>query len=201
VAKCAETEEKAWDLGAHDYLGKPVQPALSSPASERYSGAQAPAQQRVSSTGRSSSATRPRGKNRPPGVDFAYGVQIVARILVVEDSPDNMKLFRTLLTLKGHEVTELPGGEGLLETIARTEPELVLMDIQLPGKDGFALLAEIRESPSAALRVLALTAHAMSGDRERALYAGFDGYITKPIDIRVFPELVKRALAGEAVSQ
>jgi two-component system, cell cycle response regulator DivK len=134
-------------------------------------------------------------------VDFAYGVQIVARILVVEDSPDNMKLFRTLLTLKGHEVTELPGGEGLLETIARTEPELVLMDIQLPGKDGFALLAEIRESPHAALRVLALTAHAMSGDRERALYAGFDGYITKPIDIRVFPELVKRALAGEAVSQ
>jgi CheY-like chemotaxis protein len=114
-------------------------------------------------------------------VDFAPGVQIVARILVVEDSPDNMKLFRTLLTLKGHEVTELPGGEGLLATIARTEPDLVLMDIQLPGKDGFALLAEIRQSGYGALRVLALTAHAMSGDRERALQAGFDGYITKPI--------------------
>ena len=57
-----------------------------------------------------------------------------------------MKLFRTLLTLKGHEVTGLPGGEGLLETIARVEPELVLMDIQLPGKDGFALLGEIRQS-------------------------------------------------------
>jgi two-component system cell cycle response regulator DivK len=112
-----------------------------------------------------------------------------------------MKLFRTLLTLKGHTVTELPGGEGLLETIARTEPEIVLMDIQLPGKDGYALLAEIRESPYRALRVLALTAHAMSGDRERALRAGFDGYITKPIEIRSFPELVKRALAGEAISQ
>jgi two-component system, cell cycle response regulator DivK len=124
----------------------------------------------------------------------------VSRILVVEDSPDNMKLFRTLLTLKGHEVTGLPGGEGLLETIGRAEPELVLMDIQLPGKDGFALLAEIRQSPYGDLRVLALTAHAMSGDRERALEAGFDGYITKPIDIRSFPELVKRALAGETVS-
>ena len=124
----------------------------------------------------------------------------MARILIVEDSPDNMKLFRTLLTLRGHEVTELPGGEGLLETITRMEPELVLMDIQLPGKDGFALLAEIRASPQSALRVLALTAHAMSGDRERALQAGFDGYITKPIEIRGFPELVKRALAGEAVS-
>ena len=124
----------------------------------------------------------------------------MARILVVEDSPDNMKLFRTLLTLKGHEVSGLAGGEGLLETIARVEPELVLMDIQLPGKDGFALLAEIRESPHRGLRVVALTAHAMSGDRERAIQAGFDGYITKPIEIRNFPELVKRALAGEAVS-
>jgi two-component system, cell cycle response regulator DivK len=148
----------------------------------------------------SASATRPRAKNGTLGADFADGVQIVARILVVEDSPDNMKLFRTLLTLKGHEVAELPGGEGLLDTIARTAPELVLMDIQLPGKDGFALLAEIRASPHATLRVLALTAHAMSGDRERALQAGFDGYITKPIEIRVFPDLVKRALAGEAVS-
>jgi two-component system, cell cycle response regulator DivK len=124
----------------------------------------------------------------------------VARILVVEDSPDNMKLFRTLLTLKGHEVTGLPGGEELLDTIGRVRPELVLMDIQLPGKDGFTLLGEIRASSHSDLRVLALTAHAMSGDRERALQAGFDGYITKPIDIRVFPELVRRALSGEAIS-
>lgn len=124
----------------------------------------------------------------------------MARILIVEDSPDNMKLFRTLLTLKGHEVTGLPGGEGLLDTIARIDPELVLMDIQLPGKDGFELLAEIRASEHAGARVLALTAHAMSGDRERALQAGFDGYITKPIDIRGFPDMVHRALAGEKVS-
>ena len=119
------------------------------------------------------------------------------KILVVEDSPDNMKLFRTLLTLKGHEVTGLPGGDGLLAAIERTTPELVLMDIQLPGKDGFALLREIRESPFSGLRVVALTAHAMTGDRERALAAGFDGYITKPIDIRNFPTQISRVLSGE----
>ncbi len=120
---------------------------------------------------------------------------------MVEDSPDNMRLFRTLLTLKGHQVTALTGGEELLDTVARTRPELVLMDIQLPGKDGYTLLGELRRSPHGGLRVLALTAHAMSGDRERALQSGFDGYITKPIDIRGFPELIRRALEGEAVSQ
>jgi len=71
------------------------------------------------------------------------------------------------------------------------------MDIQLPGKDGFALLAEIRTSPHAALRVVALTAHAMTGDRDRARAAGFDDYITKPIDIATFPDQVTRALAGQ----
>jgi two-component system cell cycle response regulator DivK len=121
----------------------------------------------------------------------------MAKILIVEDSSDNMKLFRTLLVLKGHEVTGLAGGEGMLEVIGEVQPDLVLMDIQLPGKDGYALLQEIRRSPHPGLRVLALTAHAMSGDRERAMTAGFDGYITKPIDIRSFPQLVARALAGE----
>jgi two-component system, cell cycle response regulator DivK len=116
---------------------------------------------------------------------------------VVEDSPDNMKLFRALLTIKGHDVTGLPGGEGLLQVIERTRPELILMDIQLPGKDGFTLLQEIRASPHGTMRVVALTAHAMTGDRERALAAGFDGYITKPIDIRTFPAQIARALTGE----
>jgi len=121
----------------------------------------------------------------------------VPKILIVEDSPDNMKLFRTLLTLKGHEVAGLSGGEGLLQALEGATPDLVLMDIQLPGKDGFALLRDIRSSPFAAVRVIALTAHAMTGDRERALEAGFDGYITKPIDVRSFPEQVHRALAGD----
>jgi two-component system cell cycle response regulator DivK len=124
----------------------------------------------------------------------------MATILIVEDSPDNMKLFRTLLTLRGHTIVGLTSGDGLLETIVGAQPALVLMDIQLPGKDGFALLAEIRASPHRALRVVALTAHAMSGDRERAMEAGFDGYITKPIEIRSFPDQVNRALEGETVT-
>ena len=117
----------------------------------------------------------------------------MAKILIVEDSPDNMKLFRTLLTLKGYQVIGLGGGEGLLQEIDQQRPDLVLMDIQLPGKDGFELLREIRASQYRALRVIALTAHAMTGDRERALQAGFDGYITKPIDVRTFPDEVSRA--------
>ena len=128
----------------------------------------------------------------------------MATILIVEDSPDNMKLFRTLLTLRGHTVVGLPSGDGLLDAIVTAQPALVLMDIQLPGRDGFELLGEIRESPHRAhraLRVVALTAHAMSGDRERAMDAGFDGYITKPIEIRSFPDQVNRALEGEIVSQ
>jgi two-component system, cell cycle response regulator DivK len=123
----------------------------------------------------------------------------MATILIVEDSPDNMKLFRTLLGLAGHEVVGLAGGEGLLETIAACAPDVVLMDIQLPGRDGFALLGEIRASAHRERRVVALTAHAMSGDRERAVEAGFDGYITKPIDIYGFPEQVACAVRGEPV--
>jgi two-component system, cell cycle response regulator DivK len=125
----------------------------------------------------------------------------VPKILIVEDSSDNMKLFRTLLTLKGHEVNGLTGGEGLLEMIERAAPDLVLMDIQLPGKDGYALLEEIRNSRFAELRVVALTAHAMTGDSTRALESGFDGYITKPIDIRAFPDQVTRAINGEQVQE
>ena len=124
----------------------------------------------------------------------------MANILIVEDSPDNMKLVTTILRLKGHVVRELMDGEGLLEALAAERPDLVLMDIQLPGRDGFALLEEIRRSPWPTLRVVALTAHAMSGDRDRALEAGFDGYITKPIDVRRFPDQVARAIGGEEVS-
>lgn len=118
----------------------------------------------------------------------------MARILIVEDNPDNMKLFRAVLMMKGHEVTALASGDGLLDALTANRPDLVLMDIQLPGRDGFELLSEIRASPFAKVRVVALTAHAMSGDREKARDAGFDEYITKPIDISTFPDLVTRAL-------
>lgn len=121
----------------------------------------------------------------------------MAKILIVEDSPDNMKLFRTLLTLKGHDVNGLPGGDELFATLEAWHPDLILMDIQMPGRDGFELLTELRASAYREMRVIALTAHAMSGDREKAIAAGFDGYITKPIDIRLFPEQVLDALGGD----
>ena len=121
----------------------------------------------------------------------------MSSILIVEDSPDNMKLFSTLLRLKGHEVNGLLGGDELFATLARGQPDLILMDIQMPGKDGFTLLQELRGSEFKAQRVVALTANAMAGDMERAIAAGFDGYISKPIDIRNFPDQVARALAGK----
>lgn len=121
----------------------------------------------------------------------------MASILIVEDSPDNMKLFRTLLTLKGHEITGILGGDELFATLATQTPDLILMDIQMPGKDGYTLVGEIRASDHKALRVIALTANAMAGDMEKAIEAGFDGYISKPIDIRKFPDQVARALAGK----
>ena len=123
----------------------------------------------------------------------------MATILIIEDSPDNMVLFRTVLKLKGHQVVERTDGEGLIPALDAAHPDLVLMDIQLPDKDGYTLLQEIRASPHRGTRVIALTAHAMGHDRERAREAGFDGYITKPIEVRVFPDLVARALAGEVV--
>ena len=124
----------------------------------------------------------------------------MATILIVEDSPDNMKLVSTVLRLKGHTIHEMIDGDGLLARLDEARPDLVLMDIQLPGKDGFTLLEEIRDSAHAKLRVVALTAHAMSGDRDRALEAGFDGYITKPIDVRRFPDQLVRAMKGEIVA-
>lgn len=121
------------------------------------------------------------------------GEVAVAHILVLEDSPDNMKLFAAILGLAGHRVTGLPDGEGLLAALAAEPPDLVLMDIQLPGRDGFALLAELRGAGHR-VPVVALTAHCMAGDMERALEAGFGAYITKPIDVMAFARQVEAAL-------
>jgi two-component system cell cycle response regulator len=110
----------------------------------------------------------------------------VAKILIVEDNPDNMKLFRAVLAIRGHAVTGLDGGAGLLEAVRSTRPDVILLDIQLPGADGFQLLELLQKDGMALPAVVALTAHAMSGDREKALAAGFDGYLTKPIDVGTF---------------
>ena len=123
----------------------------------------------------------------------------MATIVVVEDQPDSLKLLSTLLMLKGHQVIGLPNGERVAE-VARTAPlpSLILLDIQLPGRDGYAVLEELKGLPERPWKVVALTAHAMPEDRARALAAGFDGYITKPIDVRTFPQEVAKYLVPSA---
>ena len=125
----------------------------------------------------------------------------MAIIVVVEDQPDNLKLFTTLLGLKGHQVIGLASGSELVETVRTHQPTpaLILLDIQLPGRDGYQLLADLNAiEGDHPWKVVALTAHAMAGDREKALAAGFDGYITKPIDVRTFPAEVVRYLSNPA---
>ena len=121
----------------------------------------------------------------------------MATIIVVEDQPDSLKLLSTLLSLRGHAVIPLANGEALVETVRRQSVDLVLLDIQLPGRDGYALLQDLKAlEGDHPWKVVALTAHAMPVDREKALAAGFDGYITKPIDIRTFPTEVAAHLAA-----
>ncbi len=119
----------------------------------------------------------------------------MATILVVEDQPDNLKLISTLLTLKGHRVIGLASGDALADVVRSERPALVLLDIQLPGRDGFALLGELKTMQGGQpWKVVALTAHAMPGDRAKAIAAGFDGYITKPIEVRTFSDEIARYL-------
>jgi len=114
------------------------------------------------------------------------------RILVVEDNERNMKLFCDLLKASGYHTLEATTGESAVELALEHGPDLVLMDIQLPDIDGVEALGRLRaDERSATLPVLALTAQAMEGDRERFLAAGFDGYLSKPVDIAEFVTTVK----------
>jgi two-component system, cell cycle response regulator DivK len=106
------------------------------------------------------------------------------QVLVVEDNEKSMKLFRDVLQATGYRTLEAKSGEDAVELAAAHVPALVLMDVQLPGIDGVEALALLRRNErTAAIPVLALTAQAMYGDRERFLEAGFDGYLAKPVDV------------------
>jgi two-component system, cell cycle response regulator DivK len=107
------------------------------------------------------------------------------KILVAEDNPVNRELIREILSEGEYDVIEACDGQEALDKISETSPDLVLLDIQMPVLDGYAVLSRLRENPpSPPPRVIALTAYAMRGDRERALAAGFDDYVTKPIDLK-----------------
>ena len=115
------------------------------------------------------------------------------RIVVVEDNEKNMKLFCDVLVATGYRTIEARTGGEAVDLTMEHQPDLVLMDIQLPDIDGVQALRQLRaEARTAAIPVLALTAQAMLGDRERFLAAGFDGYISKPVNVRELIETVRQ---------
>jgi two-component system, cell cycle response regulator DivK len=117
-------------------------------------------------------------------------------ILVVEDHELNLELARDVLQLHGFRTLEGRTAAEGIELARKHRPDLVLLDIQLPDQDGLAVLRQLREMPETArLPVVALTAFAMRDDRERLLRAGFDEYLSKPLDVRALPDQVRRACA------
>ena len=112
------------------------------------------------------------------------------RILVVEDNPKNLKLVRDVLTYAGYEVIEATSGEDGVRLAAERGPDLILMDLQLPGIDGAEALRQIR-AIERQVPVVAVTAFAMNNDRTRAFDAGFDGYVEKPISVRGLAQQVQ----------
>jgi two-component system cell cycle response regulator DivK len=120
-------------------------------------------------------------------------------VLVVEDNDMNLKLFRDVLQATGYRTLEATSGEDALAVAAEHVPDLVMLDSQLPGIDGVETLRRLREDErTATTPIVALTAQAMAGDRERFLDAGFDGYISKPVDVPEFIGTVRRYCGAEA---
>jgi CheY-like chemotaxis protein len=120
------------------------------------------------------------------------------RVLIAEDNEKSMKLFRDVLQLNGFETLEATSGEQAVELATRHEPGLVLMDIQLDGMDGVTALRLLREDVrTAPTPIVALTAQAMSGERQRLLAAGFDDYISKPVDVRELVLMARRYCQGQ----
>jgi CheY-like chemotaxis protein len=118
-------------------------------------------------------------------------------ILVVDDNPTNLKLAMCVLELEGHRVDQATDAEQALAFLGDVVPDLILMDISLPGMDGLTLTRKLKEQDRfRSVPIVALTAFAMKGDEERARDAGCDGYIAKPIDTRAFPAQVAAYLRG-----
>jgi len=120
-------------------------------------------------------------------------------ILVVEDNETNQILVRAVLEMGGYRVSVAGSADEALDELRRNPPSLILMDVQLPGQDGLSLTRELKADPnSSRIPIVALTAHAMNGDRELALEAGCAGYIAKPIDTRTFADQVRQYLVDTA---
>jgi CheY-like chemotaxis protein len=119
----------------------------------------------------------------------------MSNILIAEDNEVNRELLRELLESHGHNVAEACNGQEALDMIAQIRPQILLLDIGMPVRDGFSVVKQIRADPLLdSLPVMAITAYAMQGDRERILNSGFDGYLSKPIDANLLFQEINRLL-------
>jgi two-component system cell cycle response regulator DivK len=123
------------------------------------------------------------------------------KLLIVEDNQDNRELAIKVLKNKGYEIIEAVDGEEAIEKAISEKPDLILLDISLPKLDGYEVakrlksMEEFQEIP-----IVAFTAHAMKGDREKVIAGGFEGYISKPINVREFPDQIRLYLRGKRES-
>jgi len=122
-------------------------------------------------------------------------------ILYVEDNPDNRLLVRRILMAEGFNVIEASNASQALDVLKQQTPSLILMDINMPDIDGYTLTARLKAMPALKqVPIVAMTANALKGDRERSLEAGCDGYIQKPIDVDSLPVQIRRFLAQKRCS-
>jgi CheY-like chemotaxis protein len=120
------------------------------------------------------------------------------KILIAEDSPVNRELLRELLEMQDYEVFEAGNGQEALDMLDQLRPDLLILDLGMPVLDGFGAIRKIRADPMfAGLPVLAATAYAMRGDREKTLEAGFDGYVSKPIEPAALKQEITRLLSTQ----
>jgi len=121
-------------------------------------------------------------------------------VLIIDDNPQNLKLARIILTAEQYDVRTALDAEDALAILDTFTPRLILMDLQLPGMDGLELTRQLKADPvRRSILVLALTAYAMKGDEAKALAAGCDAYMSKPIDTAALPRVVASMLAGETL--
>jgi CheY-like chemotaxis protein len=120
------------------------------------------------------------------------------KILIVEDNENNRCLLRDILIFHGYEIAVASDGQEGVTLARKLRPDLILMDIQMPGMDGMTAGAVLKGDPATSgLKIIALTSFAMRGDKEKFMAAGFDGYLSKPINTRELPGLVKQWLNDE----
>jgi CheY-like chemotaxis protein len=120
-------------------------------------------------------------------------------VLIVDDNPQNLKLAKVILAGEGYEIKTAIDAEDALRILDTFMPRLILMDLQLPRMDGLELTRRLKADPArCGIIIIALTAYAMKGDERKAIVAGCDGYMSKPIDIDALPQMVEAHLAGRA---